>query len=205
MTDPVNYHPHSRFSLHEKAGLFPFRDLIWNRTDGPFIDLKIDFPDPRNNYVDGTAYLRVEDVIEMARCLGMATREDVDNYKTRIKELEAQVTAIPTKVEEYTNGLAKLSSDFLADLSSPVSVDLAPVSESEVPEQTPSPEQPSLFESFEETDNGTDADSTSTSGPDEPAVESGNEPVVSERPDELSSAGSDEDTDPIRKLFRLER
>ena len=117
MSDPINYHPHSRFTLHEKAALFPFRDLIWNKTDGPFFDLKVDFPDPRNVYADGTAYLRVEDVVEMAHCLGMSTREETEALKKEISELKAQLEELPKKVENFKNGLADLTSEFVASLS----------------------------------------------------------------------------------------
>ena len=117
MTDPINHHPHSRFTLHEKADLFPFRDLIWAKTDGPFFDLKVDFPDPRNMFADGTAYLRVDDVVEMAHCLGMSTLEETEALKKEIATLKAQLEELPTKVENFKNGLATLSVEFIASLS----------------------------------------------------------------------------------------
>lgn len=128
MTDLTNYHPHSRYTLHEKAYLFPFRDLIWNKADGPFIDLKVDFPDPANHYADGTAYLRVEDVVEMAHVLGMSTREETEALKKENAELRARLNELPTKVEGYKDELARVTNSFLSSLDSPVSV-VVPASE----------------------------------------------------------------------------
>lgn len=220
MPDLINYHPHSRYTLHEKAPLYPFLDLIWRKPDGPFIDLKVDFPDPTNNYADGTAYLRVEDVIEMARVIGMATREDVEALRQENAELKAKLNQLPTKVEGYKDELHRITSDFVASIDSAVAMAVAYVeakSDSEPDhsqgyatdgEQEPAayqghgPDHRDSSDSDEGTGNGVRTDHSVSSESDESAAESSDESVVSERSDELSSAVSNE-SDPLASFLGL--
>lgn len=208
MSDPINYHPHSRFTLHEKAGLFPFKDLIWNKTDGPFVDLKVDFPDPANHYADGTAYLRVEDVIEIAHCLGMATREEIEALKKENAELKAKLLQLPTKVESFKNELSGVTSNFLSSLAASVSPLVAGPEEPKDSEPNNDPAQPSLFDEVPEDNAGAikraKRDHPSAGKPDESAKQSGNESPVSKGPNELS--GSDGNSaDPLADFFGIRK
>lgn len=112
MALPENFHPHSKFTLKEQPWGYQAADLINNTCDGPVFDLGVDLDDRQ-----GIAFLRVTDVEEMARVLGMATREEVEDYKAVIALLEAQVKQLPHEVESLKDGLAGLVSDFLASLA----------------------------------------------------------------------------------------
>jgi uncharacterized coiled-coil protein SlyX len=83
-------------------------DIIHNSGDGPVFDLGVDLDDRH-----GIAYIRVTDVEEMARVLGMATRDEVQALNRRIEELNAEVTNVPREVEKLKDGLSDLVSDFL--------------------------------------------------------------------------------------------
>jgi hypothetical protein len=108
LTLPHNYHPHSRYTLKEAPWGFNASDLIHNDISGPVFDLGVDLEDRH-----GFAYIRVTDVEEMARVLGMATRDEVAALKLRIKELNAEVNNVPDEVEKLKDGLSVLVSDFL--------------------------------------------------------------------------------------------
>lgn len=206
MSDPVNYHPHSRYTLHEKAGLFPFRDLIWNKTDGPFIDLKVDFPDPANFYADGTAYLRVEDVIEMAHVLGMSTREEVDALRKENEELKAKLLQLPTKVESFKNDLSRTTTDFLSSLDATVTLALA----HEKAAGDTEPANPPVYadfiekdwESIKSTHKGTEPSDRGSGDSDESAEQPSDESPVSKGPNELSGSDSDP-ADPLASFLGL--
>ena len=207
MTDPINYHPHSRYTLHEKANLFPFKDLIWQKTDGPFIDLKIDFPDPTNFYADGTAFLRVEDVVEMAHVLGMATREEVEKLKQENEELKAKLLQLPTKVESFKNDLSRTTTEFLATLDSTVPLVVADVeAESNAKPTFPKGRVKTVHHVSEadiRLDKGLGTDHRSTSKPDDSAEQSGDESVSGKGPDELSGSVSNPAGDPLADFFGL--
>jgi len=192
MSDPINHHPHSRFTLHEKAYLYPFRDLIWNKSDGPFIDLKVDFPDPTNNYADGTAYLRVEDVVEMAHVLGMATLDEVTALKNENAELRARLNELPTKVESYKNELSRVTSEFLASLDSTVTLVVPDVPKSEDPEPTYLTEQSAVKQPVWPSDEGTKPrpkrNNSSSGRANDTAKQSGDESSVGKGPNELSGS-----------------
>jgi hypothetical protein len=206
MSDPVNYHPHSRYTLHEKAGLFPFRDLIWNKTDGPFIDLKVDFPDPANFYADGTAYLRVEDVIEMAHVLGMSTREEVDALRKENEELKAKLLQLPTKVESFKNDLSRTTTDFLSSLDATVTLALA----HEKAAGDAEPYDPKKSASFNKTatfdlddfDEGTGPSDRGSGDSDESAEQPSDESPVGKGPNELSGSDSDS-ADPLASFLGI--
>lgn len=108
MTLPENYHPHSRYVLKEAPWGYQSADLIHRDISGPVFDLGVDLDDRH-----GIAFIRVTDVEEMARVLGMATRDEVQALKARIEELNAEVKNVPNEVESLKNGLDILVSDFL--------------------------------------------------------------------------------------------
>lgn len=108
MSLPENFHPHSRYVLKEAPWGYNASDLIHRDISGPVFDLGVDLEDRH-----GIAYIRVSDVEEMARVLGMATRDEVKALKNQIKELNAEVTNVPREVEKLKDGLDDLVSDFL--------------------------------------------------------------------------------------------
>lgn len=102
----------SRYLVWPKPLSYPFYDLI-NRdtTPGPVFDLNVELSD-----YNGSVYLSVNSVIEMARVLGMATTDEVAALNARIAELESQIGKLPQAQEELKNGLASLVSKFHTDL-----------------------------------------------------------------------------------------
>lgn len=108
MVLPHNHHPHSRYVLKEAPWGYQASDLIHRDISGPVFDLGVDLDDSH-----GIAYIRVTDVEEMARVLGMATKDEVTILKNRIAELNAEVMNVPREVESLKDGLDALVSDFL--------------------------------------------------------------------------------------------
>jgi hypothetical protein len=171
MTLPENFHPHSRFVLKEQPWGYQAADIVHNTCDGPVFDLGVDLDNRM-----GIAFLRVTDVEEMARVLGMATRTEVEDYKAVIKLLETQVKQLPLEVESLKDGLAGLVSDFLASLST--NRILASVADPDEGEQGKSENS--------DGDNGTaDKKPKRTS-------RQNSDPVVDEGRNELSGSPSDE-------------
>jgi hypothetical protein len=80
---------------------------------------------------DGSVYLHQDDVIEMARTLGMATAEEVNNMQEVIEKLREQVSRLPRAEEALRNGLDNAVSKFYSDLSSDNNDDADNVSGSE--------------------------------------------------------------------------
>lgn len=201
VSEPINYHPHSRFTLHEKANLYPFRDILWGRTDGPFIDLKVDYPDPANHYADGTAFLRTEDVVEMAHCLGMSTREETEALKAEIQQLKAQVAKIPTLVEEYKNELSGTTAAFLDRLAGRESVDLPVVEKPKAPPIARSKKAPKAPEPVLSDEQGSERDDSGSGESDESNLESSAKPVGSEGSDDVSGSVDNTAADPLSDFF----
>lgn len=108
MALPHNYHPHSRYVLREAPWGYQSADLIHNDISGPVFDLGVDLDDRH-----GIAFIRVTDVEEMSRVLGMSTVEETQALKQRIKELEAEVRNVPNEVESLKDGLSSLVASFL--------------------------------------------------------------------------------------------
>jgi predicted nuclease with TOPRIM domain len=96
-----------RFILVEKPLAYPFVDIVTKTTEGPLFDLSVDL----DNF-EGVPYVKAEHVEEMAKTLGMATKEEVDALNERIRELEAENTRLPEHSEELVNGINSLVSDY---------------------------------------------------------------------------------------------
>jgi hypothetical protein len=103
----------SRFLLWDKCHAGPFYDLIHQDTRGPVFDLGIHL----DSY-DGSVYIHQDDIIEMARTLGMATTEEVENMQAVIDNLRAQVNRLPKAEEALRNGLDAAVNRFYSDLHS---------------------------------------------------------------------------------------
>jgi hypothetical protein len=101
----------SRFLLWDKPSAIPYFDIIHQDTRGPVFDLGIHL----DSY-DGSVYIHQDDIIEMARTLGMATAEEVDNMQSVIDSLRAQVNKLPKAEEALRNGLDSAVSQFYRDL-----------------------------------------------------------------------------------------
>lgn len=163
MTLPTNFHPHSRYVLKEAPWGYMASDIIHNDISGPVFDLGVDLDDRH-----GFAYIRVSDVEEMARVLGMATREEVQIMKRRIDELNAEVLNVPREVESLKDGLSVLVSDFL-DRVVPRN------SDNPVDDKTAGEEPQGESEAIEGSDSATGGDTEQIS-----------DASLSEGPDELS-------------------
>lgn len=109
---PENHHPHSRFKMVERPFGYLPGDLIHNTLDGPVFDLGIDLDDRM-----GYAFIRISDIEDMARVLGMATKEEVAGYKTTIAGLQQQVQRLPQEVGKLQNGLDDLLNGFSESIS----------------------------------------------------------------------------------------
>lgn len=109
MTEPF---VSSRFLIREKPVAYPYYDLILQDSQGPVFDLNVDM----NSY-DGAVYLRFEHVEEMARTMGMATKEEVESLNEVIKDLRAQLYRLPKAQEELKSGLDDLTARFFASLN----------------------------------------------------------------------------------------
>lgn len=108
---PENHHPHSRFKLVERPFGYMPGDLVHNTLDGPVFDLGIDIDDRM-----GYAFIRVSDIEDMARVLGMSSKEEVSELKKENAKLKAQIQEIPRKVGKLQDGLDELVNSFLGDV-----------------------------------------------------------------------------------------
>ena len=104
---PENHHPSSRFTLHEVPFGWLAADIVHNTQDGPVFNLGTELDDRM-----GFAFLRVSDVEDMARVLGMATKDEVAGYKATIDRLESQIGILPKEVGKLQDGLDDLVNDF---------------------------------------------------------------------------------------------
>lgn len=89
-----------RFILLDKPAAHPFSDIITGTPEGPVFDLSVDL-----EYYTGVAYVKAEHVVEMARTLGMATIEEVEEMRAHIATLEARENQLPAHVESLINGI----------------------------------------------------------------------------------------------------
>ncbi len=132
----------SRFLLWEKPSAIPYFDVIHQDTRGPVFDLGIHL----DSY-DGSVYIHQDDIIEMARTLGMATADEVSNMEIVIDELRRQVNKLPQAEEALRNGLDSAVSQFYRDLHT---------DESDVVDSPKEPEPDDLFS----TDSESESDGT---------------------------------------------
>lgn len=116
----------TRFIHLDRPLAYPYFDIILRDTNpGDCFDLSVLLED-----YTGSLYVRDEHIIEMARSLGMATRDEVAEMKAHIAELEARIDRLPAAQEELKDGLSalviKFRSDLLADsIGIPVPVESA--------------------------------------------------------------------------------
>lgn len=103
----------TRFQLLDGPRRSPYRDVVLSdtRQDNPVFDLGVDLDD-----YDGAVYIQVDHVQEMARSIGMLTKEQADELIEENRRLKAQIDALPEKAQELTDGMANLVSKFRSDL-----------------------------------------------------------------------------------------
>ncbi|USL89094.1 hypothetical protein SEA_CASSEROLE_12 [Arthrobacter phage Casserole] len=104
---PENHHPSSRFTLHEAPFGWLAADIVHGTQDGPVFNLGTELDDRM-----GFAFIRVSDIEDMARVLGMATKDEVAKYKATIAGLESQIGILPKEVGKLQDGLDDLVNDF---------------------------------------------------------------------------------------------
>jgi hypothetical protein len=116
----------SRFLLWDNPKAYPNYDLVHRDTNGPVFDLGVVL----DSY-DGSVYIHQDDIIEMARTIGMATADEVEALHDTIDELRRRLNRLPKAEEDLRNGLDSAVSQFYRDLSSEQPI-LVPDSETPV-------------------------------------------------------------------------
>lgn len=121
---PENPFVSSRFLLWDRPLAYPKFDLINRDTSpGPVFDLAVEL----DSY-DGSVYIKPEHIIEMARTLGMLTKEEADKIRAENTELRRQINKLPVAQEELKRGLDDLTASFFASLNT---LDSEPVDSSD--------------------------------------------------------------------------
>ena len=135
MTEPF---VSSRFLIRDKPLAYPFYDLIHQDSQGPVFDMNVQM----DGY-DGSVYIRTDHIIEMARTLGMATVEEVQQMRDTILELRRQINKLPLAQEELKSGIDDLVGQFYATINTVDSDDDPALFDIQEPESTDSiPETP---------------------------------------------------------------
>ena len=107
-----NHFVSSRFLLWDNPRSYPNYDLVHRDTNGPVFDLGVVL----ESY-DGSVYIHQDDIIEMARTIGMATAAEVEALHDVIDELRRRLNRLPKAEEELRNGLDMAVSSFYRNLS----------------------------------------------------------------------------------------
>lgn len=102
----------SRFLVRERPIGYPFYDLILQDSAGPVFDMNVEM----DGY-DGRVYLRFEHVEEMARTMGMATKEEVEALNNTIADLRRQINNLPKAQEELKSGIDDLVGRFYSTIN----------------------------------------------------------------------------------------
>jgi len=111
MSEPV--FTSGRYLLWDKPLSHPYFDIIHRDTDpGRVFDLNLDL----ENY-NGSIYIKVQDIVEMARTIGMLTVPEVERLKEENAELRRQINLLPAAQEELKDGLDDLTAKFLASIN----------------------------------------------------------------------------------------
>jgi len=110
----------------------PFYDLIHQDSRGPVFDLAVTL----ESY-DGSVYIHQDDIIEMARTLGMATTDEVAQMMQEIQHLKSRVNRLPKAEEELRRELDIAVDGFYRNLHSDES-DVVPSSENSESTDDPS-------------------------------------------------------------------
>lgn len=117
----------TRFLHLDSPLAYPFFDIITRDTNpGGCFDLSVLLED-----YTGSLYVRDEHIIEMARSLGMATRDEVSALNGHIASLESQISRLPDAQKELKDGLTALVSKFHNDLIGDTGGVLLPVEDAE--------------------------------------------------------------------------
>lgn len=103
----------SRFLIWPKPLAYPYFDLITRDTSpGPVFDLAVEL----DSY-DGSVYIKVEHIVEMARSVGMLTVDEAEKLRAENKELRRQINKLPKAQEELKDGLDDLTAKFFASIN----------------------------------------------------------------------------------------
>lgn len=121
----INHHPHGRFPLVERPINLPGLDMIQKSPDGPVFDLCVD----TDNLPWGTAYIKAEHVMDMAKSLGMKTLEEWQALAEENAALKKQVDRLPEVVRDFSDRFDGLLVGFHADLLSTSDIPVPSVAE----------------------------------------------------------------------------
>lgn len=105
----------TRFLIFDRPVAAPHFDLINRDTSpGPVFDLGVDL----EGY-DGSVFVKIDDIKEMARTLGMLSAEDAKLITDENKSLRAQLNNLPEQTEVLKGELDRVISNFHAGLVAP--------------------------------------------------------------------------------------
>jgi hypothetical protein len=170
-----------RFILLDKPAAFPFKDMVTGTPEGPVFDLSVDF-----DRYDGVGYIKAEHVIEMAHVLGMSTKEETEEMRARISQLEREADSLPENVERLINGIDECISNW-RNSSSPVD---DPRLNLGIPSDSEESNADNRQGTSEESGNSDKSDEGKADGANSAPIKAGNSPV-SKRSDKLSASPID--------------
>lgn len=98
---------------------FPHFDIV-NRDTSPgmVFDLGVDLVG-----YDGSVFIKVSDIQEMARSIGMLSAEDAATITNENKRLRAQLDRLPEQAKVLKDDLDRVVADFHSRLANPESAD----------------------------------------------------------------------------------
>lgn len=97
----------SRFKLLDKPPLYPFYDVVNQAPEGPVFDLGVDL-----EFYSGPIYIRRDHLEEMARSLGMLTKEEADSLREENQRLLDNNKKLPKAIKELRDGINDLVDAF---------------------------------------------------------------------------------------------
>lgn len=98
--------------VKDRPTLFPHRDLYDKEQNGPVVDLGVDL-----EQYSGAICIKFKDVQAIGEAIGMISAQHADMLERRIKELEAQVEALPELAKDFTDGINGNVDSFLSGLT----------------------------------------------------------------------------------------
>ena len=115
----------SRFLRLEKPSCYPHFDITNRDTSAKDVfDLGVDL-----EFYSGSVFLKVSDVQEMARSIGMLSAEDAKLITDENKRLREQLERLPEQAQVLKDDLDRVVADFHARIADPDSVPVEPESE----------------------------------------------------------------------------
>lgn len=120
----------SRFLRLERPSCYPHFDITTRDTSvRDVFDLGVDL-----EHYSGSVFLKVSDVQEMARSIGMLSAEDAQLITDENKRLREQLDRLPEQAQVLKDDLDRVVANFHDRIADPSSVPVEPKSEESVKE-----------------------------------------------------------------------